>query len=88
MVHSKDQLTEKLIYWIPLVFTLFVAADRKLTTWIGVNKMRKRWRVAEQTLATTQAEWQGTQAERSQFQPRAPYAGYFFMSDPDLAAGQ
>ena len=44
--------------------------------------------MAEQTLATTQAEWKGTQAERSQFQPRAPYAGHFFMSDPDLAAGQ
>lgn len=52
------------------------------------EEMRKRWRVAEQTLATTQAEWQGAQAERSQFQPRAPYAGQFFMSDPDLAAGQ
>ena len=52
------------------------------------EEMRKRWRVTEQTLATTQAEWQGAQAERSQFQPRAPYACHFFMSDPDLAAGQ
>ena len=52
------------------------------------DEMRKRWRVAEQTLATTQAEWKGAQAERSQFQPRAPYVGRFFLSDPDLAAGQ
>ena len=52
------------------------------------DEMRKRWRVAQQTLATTQAEWQGAQAERSQFQPRAPYAGRFFLTDPDLAAGQ
>jgi putative peptide zinc metalloprotease protein len=52
------------------------------------DEMRKRWRVAAQTLATTQAEWQGAQAERTQFQPRAPYGGHFFMSDPDLAAGQ
>jgi putative peptide zinc metalloprotease protein len=52
------------------------------------DEMRKRWRVAEQTLATTQAEWKGAQAERSQFQPRAPYVGRFFLADPDLAAGQ
>jgi putative peptide zinc metalloprotease protein len=28
------------------------------------------------------------QAERSQFEPQAPYAGRFFMADPDLAVGQ
>ncbi len=51
-------------------------------------EMRQRWKVAEQALATTQAEWQGLQAEQSQFQPRAPYAGRFFLADPDLAPGQ
>jgi putative peptide zinc metalloprotease protein len=49
---------------------------------------RKRWRVAEQTAVTTSAEWHGLQAERSQFLPRAPYSGQFFLTDPDLAAGQ
>jgi putative peptide zinc metalloprotease protein len=52
------------------------------------DEMRKRMKVAEQTLVTTQAEWQGVQAERSQFQPQAPYPGRFFMSDPDLSVGQ
>lgn len=52
------------------------------------DEMRKRMKVAEQTLVTTQAEWQGVQAERSQFEPQAPYAGRFFMADPDLAVGQ
>lgn len=50
--------------------------------------MRKRWKVAAQTFVTTQAEWQGLQAERSQFQPQAPYAGLFYWADPDLAVGQ
>ncbi len=51
-------------------------------------EMRKRWKVAEQTLATTEAEWQGLQTERSQFTPAAPYDGHFFVADPDLATGQ
>ena len=50
--------------------------------------LRKRWKVAEQTLVTTQAEWQGLQAERQQFLPQAPYAGRFFWADPDLSVGQ
>ncbi len=50
--------------------------------------MRKRWKVAEQTLVTSQAEWQGLLAERSQFEPLAPYAGYFYRTDPDLSVGQ
>ena len=50
--------------------------------------MRKRWKVAEQTLVTTEAEWQGLQAERSQFQPQAPYPGRYYWADPDLSAGQ
>jgi putative peptide zinc metalloprotease protein len=71
------------------VLSVRLDQQRQQTAIAGFDEeMRKRWRVAEQTLATTQAEWQGTQAERSQFQPRAPYAGYFFVSDPDLAAGQ
>lgn len=52
------------------------------------DEMRKRWQVAAQTLVTTQAEWQGLQAERSQFLPQAPYAGRFYWADPDLSAGQ
>ena len=50
--------------------------------------MRKRWKVAEQTLVTTEAELQGLQAERDQFRPVAPYAGRFYWSDPDLTVGQ
>jgi putative peptide zinc metalloprotease protein len=52
------------------------------------DEMRKRLKVAEQTLVTTETEWQGVQAERSQFHPQAPYAGRFFMTDPDLSVGQ
>lgn len=52
------------------------------------EEMRKRWKVNEQTLVTTQTEWQGLQAERSQFQPVAPYAGRFYRTDPDLNVGQ
>ena len=50
--------------------------------------MRKRWKVAEQSLLTTETEWQGLQAERRQFQPQAPYAGVFYWADPDLTVGQ
>jgi putative peptide zinc metalloprotease protein len=50
--------------------------------------MRKRWKVAEQTLVTSEAEWQGLVAERSQFEPLAPYAGHFYRADPDLSPGQ
>ena len=50
--------------------------------------MRKRWKVTEQTLVTTEAEWQGLQAERKQFQPLAPYTGRFYWTDPDLTVGQ
>ncbi len=66
-----------------------LSQQRWLAAASGFNpEMRQRWRVAEQTLATTEAEWQGLQAEQSQFQPRAPYAGRFFVADPDLAPGQ
>jgi len=50
--------------------------------------MRKRWKVTEQSLATTAAELQGIQAERNQFAPTAPFAGYFWLADPDLRPGQ
>lgn len=50
--------------------------------------MRKRWKVAEQTLQTTEAELQGVHAEQTQFIPVAPYEGRFLLADPDLAAGQ
>ncbi len=50
--------------------------------------MRKRWKVAEQTLVTSVAEWQGLVAERSQFEPLAPYVGHFYRADPDLSPGQ
>lgn len=50
--------------------------------------MRKRWKVTEQNLATTAAELQGIQAERHQFAPTAPFAGYFWLADPDLSPGQ
>lgn len=50
--------------------------------------MRKRWKVTEQSLATTAAELQGIQAERHQFAPTAPFAGYFWLADPDLSPGQ
>ena len=52
------------------------------------DDMRKRWKVAEQSLVTTEAEWQGLQAERNQFQPVAPFAGRFYWADPDLSLGQ
>lgn len=52
------------------------------------DEMRKRWKVAEQTLHTTEAELQGVQAEQSQFTPLAPYEGRFLLADPDLAVGQ
>lgn len=50
--------------------------------------MRKRWKVAEQTLVTTEAELQGVQAERHQYAPVAPYEGRFLQADPDLVVGQ
>lgn len=50
--------------------------------------MRKRWRVAEQTLQTTETEMQGVLAEQTQFMPAAPYEGRFLLADPDLAVGQ
>ena len=50
--------------------------------------MRKRWKVAEQSLYTTQAEMQGVQAEQYQFAPVAPYDGRFYLADPDLTVGQ
>lgn len=50
--------------------------------------MRKRWKVAEQTQYTTEAELQGIQAEQHQFLPRAPYNGRFLWGDPDFAVGQ
>lgn len=52
------------------------------------DDMRKRWRVAEETLTTTQAELQGVQAEQYQFAPTAPYEGQFLKADPDLSVGQ
>ncbi len=52
------------------------------------DDMRKRWKVTEQVLATTETEMQGVQAEQQQFLPTAPYAGHFQLADPDLAVGQ
>lgn len=52
------------------------------------DDMRKRWKVAEQTLHTTEAELQGVQTEQSQFMPVAPYDGRLLWSDPDFAVGQ
>ena len=70
-----------------------VAAKLSQQNWLASasgfdEDLRKRWRVAEQTLTTTQAEWQGLLAERSQLEPTAPYAGRFYWADPDLAVGQ
>ena len=66
-----------------------LAQQNWLTSAAGFDEdMRKRWRVSEQALATTQAEWQGLQAERSQFEPTAPHAGRFYWADPDWAVGQ
>jgi len=71
------------------VLSARMAQQRQQVAIAGFDEeLRKRLRVSEQTLATTLAEWQGTQAERSQFQPRAPFAGRLFMTDPDLAVGQ
>ena len=52
------------------------------------DEMRKRWKVAAQTLVTTEAEMSGLQAEQRQFLSIAPYAGRFHLADPDLAVGQ
>lgn len=52
------------------------------------EEMRKRWMVADQTRAVTEAELQGVQAERHQFKPVAPFDGRLLMPDPDLAPGQ
>ena len=52
------------------------------------EELRKRWQVSQQNLVTTQAEWQGLQAERSQFLPQAPYAGRFYWTNPELTVGQ
>ncbi len=66
-----------------------LAQQRWLNASSGFDEeLRKRWLVSGQTLATSESEWQGLQAERSQFQPLAPYAGHFYWSDPDLAVGQ
>lgn len=72
-----------------IVVTTRLSQQNWLTSASGFDEdFRKRWRVSEQALATTQAEWQGLQAERRQFEPTAPYAGRFYWSDPDLAIGQ
>ncbi len=52
------------------------------------DDMRKRWKVAEQTVQTTEAELLGVLAEQTQFIPAAPYEGRFLLADPDLAVGQ
>jgi len=52
------------------------------------DEMRKRWRVAEQSMDMTVAELQGVKAEQNQFTPIAPYDGRFLWGDPDLAVGQ
>lgn len=52
------------------------------------EEMRKRLKVAQQNLSTTQAELQGVLAERNQFVPTAPFDGHFWLPDPDLAVGQ
>ena len=50
--------------------------------------MRKRWKVSEQSVATTRAELLGVRAESDQFVPTAPYDGRWWIADPDLKAGQ
>jgi len=50
--------------------------------------MRKRWKVTEQSLATTAAELEEVHAERHQFSPISPFAGQFWLTDPDLSTGQ
>lgn len=52
------------------------------------DEMRKQIKVTEQSLATTNAELQGVQAEQTQFVPTAPFAGHFWLADPDLKPGQ
>lgn len=71
------------------VLALRMELQRWQAATAGFNEdARKRWLVHEQTLATTETEWHGLQAERSLFQPLAPYSGRFYLSDPDLAVGQ
>ena len=52
------------------------------------DDMRKRWKVAEQTQFTTEAELQGVLAEQHQFAPVAPFDGRLLLADPDFAVGQ
>ena len=52
------------------------------------EELRKRWKVAEQALTTTETELLGVQAEQHQFAPVAPYDGRLLLADPDLAVGQ
>jgi putative peptide zinc metalloprotease protein len=52
------------------------------------DEMRKRWKVAEQSMVMTVAELHGVKAEQNQFTPMAPYDGRFLWGDPDLAVGQ
>lgn len=52
------------------------------------EEMRQRLKVTQQSLVTTTAELAGVQAEGKQFVPIAPFAGHFWLADPDLSAGQ
>ena len=52
------------------------------------DELRKRWRVAEQSVITTEKEFQSLQAEQQQFKPTAPYDGQLLIADPDLRSGQ
>ena len=52
------------------------------------DEMRKRWKVTKENLATTAAELKGVQAEQHQFAPTAPFAGHFWLADPDLSPGE
>jgi putative peptide zinc metalloprotease protein len=52
------------------------------------DELRKRWMVAEQSVITTEKEFQSLQAEQQQFKPTAPYEGQLLIADPDLRSGQ
>lgn len=52
------------------------------------NELRKRWLVSEQSVITTEKEFQSLQAEQQQFKPIAPYDGQLLIADPDLRSGQ
>ena len=52
------------------------------------GELRKRWMVAEQSVISSEKEYQSLQAEKQQFNPVAPYDGQLLLADPDLRSGQ